>query len=86
MVSVYRCYILGASDHFIGSRVFRGTDDEAAIRFSKDLCKQLLESCHGIELWQGARLLLRQRHRSGELVLRQPEPIAGRLYDYPSMP
>jgi len=44
MVSVYRCYLLGVSDRIIGSQVFRGTDDEAAIRFSKDLCKQLPEA------------------------------------------
>ena len=71
MVSVYRCYLLGVSDRIIGSQVFRGTDDEAAIRFSKDLCKQLPESCHGIELWQGDRRVLRHNHRegsSGELV------------------
>jgi hypothetical protein len=51
--------------------VFRGTDDEAAIRFSKELCEQLPESCQGIELWHGDRLVLRHRHRegsSGQLV------------------
>jgi hypothetical protein len=59
------------SGHFIGFRVFRGTDDEAAIRFSKELCEELAESCHGIELWQGDRLVLRHKHHersSGELV------------------
>jgi hypothetical protein len=49
--------------------VFRGTDDEAAIRFAKDLCKQLPESCHGVELWHGDRRLLRHKHREGAAEL-----------------
>jgi len=71
MASIYRCYLLSANDHIIGSQVVPRTDDEAAIRFAKDLCEQLPESCHGIELWDRDRLVMRHKHRegsSGELV------------------
>jgi hypothetical protein len=62
-VSVYRCYLLDANNHIIGSELFRGTDDDAAIRFAKQLCEKQPESCHAIELWQGDRMVFRHKIR-----------------------
>jgi hypothetical protein len=64
-VSVYRCYLLDADNHMIGSELFRGTDDEAAIRFAKELCARRPEKCHGIELWQAERMVFSQKIREG---------------------
>lgn len=64
-VSVYRCYLLNADDRIIGSELFRGTDDEAATAFAKELCERRPESCHGVELWQADRMVFRQRIREG---------------------
>jgi hypothetical protein len=36
-VAVYRCYLLDAGNHIIGTELFRGTDDEAAICVPKNL-------------------------------------------------
>lgn len=70
-VSVYRCYLLSAQDKIIGSELFRGTDDEAAIRFAKELCERMSESCRGVELWQADRMVCRHKVRessSGEVA------------------
>jgi hypothetical protein len=40
MVSVYKCNLLDASGRIIAAQLFRGTDDEAAIRFAMDLCER----------------------------------------------
>jgi len=60
MVSVYKCNLLDSSGSIIGTQLFRGTDDEAAIRFAMDLGGRQFESCRGIELWQGDRLVMRR--------------------------
>lgn len=65
MAAVYRCDLLDASARTIGTRLFRGTDDEAAIEFAVTLSEAAPESC-GIELWQGDRLVLRHDLRGGE--------------------
>jgi hypothetical protein len=44
----------------IEAQLFGGTDDEAAIRFAMDLCERQSESCRGLELWQGDRLVMRR--------------------------
>ena len=64
-VSVYRCYLLSADDHIIGSEEFSVADDDAAIRFARELCERLPESCHGIELWQAERMVFRHKIREG---------------------
>jgi hypothetical protein len=60
MVSAYKCNLLDGSGAIIGAQLFRGTDDEAAIRLAMDLGERQSESCRGIELWQRERLMMRQ--------------------------
>jgi hypothetical protein len=62
-VSVYRCYLLDAQNHIVGSQLFQGTNDDAAIQFAKELCERQPESCHGIELWQSDRMIIREKIR-----------------------
>jgi hypothetical protein len=62
-VSVYRCYLLDAENRITGSELIEATEDDAAIRFAKELCDRQPESCHGIELWQADRMVFRQKVR-----------------------
>jgi hypothetical protein len=60
MISVYKCNLLDSSGSIIGGQLFRGTDDEAAIKFAMELSERQSESCRGFELWQRDRLVTRR--------------------------
>jgi hypothetical protein len=60
MVSVTNATLLDGSGSIIGAQLFRGTDDEAAIRFAMDLGERQSENYPCIELWQGDRFVIRR--------------------------
>jgi hypothetical protein len=52
----YRLYYLDVQDHIMAAENFEVADDREAIACAQDLCCRNV-SCHGVELWQGARLV-----------------------------
>lgn len=50
----YRAYILGQDGHIINSRGFACENDDDATVWA-----QQLADCHDVELWSGARFVLR---------------------------
>jgi hypothetical protein len=57
----YRAYIVGDDGHFVGFEGFVCVDDPEAI----DKAKRLVNG-HDVELWNGARLVIRLQHTSDE--------------------
>jgi len=58
MAAEYRAYVVGEDGHFVGCEaIVCGDDVEAAER-----AKRLVDG-HDVELWAGARLVARLRHK-----------------------
>jgi hypothetical protein len=57
-VAEYRAYTVGRDGHFIGIEPLTCADDSEAI----EKAKRLVDG-HDVELWSGARLVIRLRHK-----------------------
>jgi hypothetical protein len=65
----YRAYIVGQDGHFISATELECADDEAALKYAKQLVNG-----HDVEIWSGPRFIARLDVGGG--ISDAPEPAA----------
>ena len=56
----YRVYLVGSNDRFRAAEYFSAKDDLEAEEIVQALYQSCSTSFHGVELWQGANLVIRR--------------------------
>ncbi len=56
-MSDYRCFVVNASRHSLGSRTFTSTHDGEALELARKMLISSLRMGFGVEVWQGNRFV-----------------------------